>query len=346
MNFETKRYENRRRGTKKWGRWTKIFALFLSILFLFLFLYFSILGVGDTLIKSWTYSLEKGATIIGIPDAFWAKVSPFTYKLYVRFFAPEIKLQAWTYKIDEDTTLSRVLSTTLQKPVYNDLTITILPWWNMYDIDNYLSEKRILEAGAFLMAARDHFYDLKKKYQFLDWRTSIEWFLYPDTYRILQSSDAYMILDKLLSEWQKKIGDQYVSLGKNAYNELILASIVEREERNTKEQPTVAGILAKRVKEGIPMGADATVCYEYAMTQKQCTPEAIAKVITIKSAYNTRNQLGYPPTPIANISIKTWESVMNKSSSEYYYYLHDNEGKIHYWKTLSEHNQNKKQYLQ
>lgn len=283
---------------------------------------------------------------MSVPDAFSIKVNPFTYKLYIRFFAPEIKLQAWTYKINEETTLEKIFSTTLQKPIYNDLTITILPGWNMYDIDNYLSEKRILEAGSFLIAARDHFFDLKKKYKFLEWKNSLEWFLYPDTYRILQSSDAYMILDRLISEWEKKIWDQYTSLGDSAYNELILASIVEREERNSKEQPIVAGILAKRVKEKIPMGADATVCYEYAMTQKQCTPEAIAKVITIKSSYNTRNQLWYPPTPIANISLKTWQSVLNKSSSEYYYYLHDSDGIIHYWKNLTEHNQNKRQYLQ
>ena len=69
-----------------------------------------------------------------------------------------------------------------------------------------------------------------------------------------------------------------------------LASIVEREERDSSQKPIVADILAKRVKEGIPMGADATVCYGYAKTQKQCTPTFIGSVIHEKSAYNTRNK--------------------------------------------------------
>jgi UPF0755 protein len=96
----------------------------------------------------------------------------------------------------------------------------------------------------------------------------------------------------------------------------------------------------------MPMGADATVCYQYAKTQKQCTPEFIGSVITEKTPYNTRNKQGYPPTPISSVSASTWESVLDKKDSPYYYYLHDNDGGIHYGKTLAEHNQNKATYLQ
>ncbi len=315
------------------------------LLFFGIFSYFSVLGVGDTLVEPGTYSLEKWATYASIPKAFSLDVNETTYKLYLRFFAPKVNLQAGTYKVEDESTIENLFKNTLVKPLYNDLTITILPGWNLYDIDTYLSEKKIIETWAFLLAARDHFFDLSKKYPFLEWKTNIEWFLYPDTYRILPTADAYMILDKLLSEWQKKIGETYQSLWEKAYNELILASIVEREERKKSEQPIVAGILSKRVNEKIPMWADATVCYEYAKTQKQCTPEFIGSVINKKTNYNTRNQLGYPPTPIANASLSTWESVMNKSPSGYYYYLHDSDGVIHYGKTLEEHNTNKRLYI-
>jgi cell division protein YceG involved in septum cleavage len=61
----------------------------------------------------------------------------------------------------------------------------------------------------------------------------MEGFLYPDTYRILPTADAYMILDTLLGEWDKKISESYEKLGNVAYENLILASIVEREERKS-----------------------------------------------------------------------------------------------------------------
>ena len=94
------------------------------------------------------------------------------------------------------------------------------------------------------------------------------------------------------------------------------------------------------------MGADATVCRGYEKTQKQCTPAFIGSVIAIKHPYNTRNKQGYPPTPIASISLDTWNAVLHRESSPYYYYLHDSDGVIHYAKSLAEHNANKQKYIQ
>ena len=91
----------------------------------------------------------------------------------------------------------------------------------MYDIDNSLSSKKIIEPGAFLIAARDHFSSFQERYSFLRDHVSMEGFLYPDTYRILPTADSYMIIDRLLAEWEKKIGASYATLGSTAYENLI-----------------------------------------------------------------------------------------------------------------------------
>jgi UPF0755 protein len=155
------------------------------------------------------------------------------------------------------------------------------------------------------------------------------------------------VIRVMLRQFDKKIGTEYLSIdNKKAYQTLILASIVEREERSSLNQPIVAGILSKRVSEGIAMGADATVCYGYAKTQKQCTPSFIATIIRDKNLYNTRNTLGYPPTPISNMPLSTWQASLRPAVSPYYYYLHGTDGTIHYARTNDEHNANKRQYLQ
>lgn len=309
--------------------------------------YFTIASVGDIAVSAGKYTLEKWATLSSLPNALAIDIGTMRYKLYLRFFAPRvISLQAGTYEVERDMELSRVLTEALKSPKYTDLTITILPGWNIYDIDSYLSEKNIIPTGSFLIALRDHYDTFVKKYDFLEWQSSLEGFLYPDTYRILQTADAYMIIDTLLAEWEKKIWESYRSLGGSAYQKLILASIVEREERRSSEKAKVAGVLEKRVREWIPMWADATVCYGYAKTQKQCTPAFIGSVIGDKHPYNTRNKQGYIPTPISSISLDTWEATVSPESSPYYYYLHDSEGQIHYGTTLSEHNANKQKYLQ
>lgn len=96
----------------------------------------------------------------------------------------------------------------------------------------------------------------------------------------------------------------------------------------------------------MPIGADATVCTGYGKTGKQCTPDFIASVIRESHPYNTRNKRGYPPTPISTISQATWQETITPQDSDYFYYLHDDSGRIHFARTLEEHNINKQKYLQ
>lgn len=97
------------------------------------------------------------------------------YKLWLKFFADSLpKLQAGTYTVADGTTLEETLKDVLTKPVHTDITITILPGWNMYDIDSYLSDKKIIPAGAFLLAARDNFSTFQEKYSFLEDRLGME----------------------------------------------------------------------------------------------------------------------------------------------------------------------------
>lgn len=135
----------------------------------------------------------------------------------------------------------------------------------------------------------------------------------------------------MLDEFEKKIGTEYASLDpKVAYDTLILASIVEREEKNTDNQATVAGVLKKRYLENTPIGADATVCYGYQKTQDTCTPDFIGSVIHEENPYNTRSTAGLPPTPISSIKATTWQAALHTQDSPYYFYLHDSTGQIHY----------------
>jgi cell division protein YceG involved in septum cleavage len=39
------------------------------------------------------------------------------------------------------------------------------------------------------------------------------------------------------------------------------------------------------------------------------------------------------------------KAVLMFEPSDYLFYLHDNEWKIHYWRNVSEHNQNKQNFL-
>ena len=326
----------------------KILQLSLVGVFIVLWILYSyIQNTGNIEITPKDYIIDKWASMLSLNAGLKWWVTPWRYSLWVKYFAPEdITLKAGEYSAERGTTVETFFTESIQSPVHTDITITILPGWNMYDIDAYLVDKNISTTVEFLRVASDRFTEYQTKYDFLTGVDSLEGFLYPDTYRVTKNATAHEVILKLLGGFENRIGDSYRTLGKSAYQKLILASIVEREERNDANQPVVAGILEKRVREGMPMGADATVCIWYGKTQKQCTPSFVATVINQKNPYNTRSTQGYPPTPIASVPLPAWEAAVNPEASVYYYYLHDSDGIIHYGRTNSEHVANKQKYLQ
>lgn len=140
-------------------------------------------------------------------------VSPWRYSLWVKYWAPEdITLLAGEYEAARGTTVETFFTETLAKPVHTDITITILPGWNMYDIDNYLVEKNISKTGEFLRVANDRFGEYQAKYDWLTGIDSLEGFLYPDTYRVTKNATAHDVILKLLGGFENRIGESYRKL--------------------------------------------------------------------------------------------------------------------------------------
>lgn len=327
------------------SRVVQFFVLFIG--FLMFISWYLIWSVGQVSVAKGKYDIKDWYTLSVLSEKLWLDVASWRYRLWVRFFAPSVSVDAGTYEVYKSTLMREFVSQTLKSPTYNDQSITILPGWSSYDIDTYLVREGVGEVGDFLESSRLNFSKYQSEYKWLTGVNSLEWYYYPDTYRIRRGATMDEVIRVMLRQFDKKIGAEYLSLdSKKAYQTLILASIVEREERSLSNQPIVAGILSKRVKEWIAMGADATVCYGYAKTQKQCTPAFIGTIIQDTNPYNTRNKQGYPPTPISNISLSTWQAALHPEDSPYYYYLHDTSGQIHYGRTLEEHNTHKRNYLQ
>lgn len=305
--------------------------------------YFTVSSIWGTEIKPWKYVVEKGNTLNDIPKIFSLNINKNFYKIWLKTSPSLTTLKAWTFSIEKSMTLSDFLSTKASSPDTLDREVTILPWWNIFDIDEMLSDKWIIEKWLLVNFSRNIPSEYYAKYPFLKAWKSLEGFIYPDTYRVALDSKLEDILVVTLNEFKKKIYDKYFN--SKFYDNLIMSSIVEKEERNSTNKPIVAWILLKRLNEKIAIWADATVCYEYEIMSKDCTQDFISEHIYKKSKYNTRDKLWLPPTPISNMTDETFWAVVNPEVSDYYYYLHDNDWYIHYAKTLNEHVANVNKYL-
>ncbi len=269
-------------------------------------------------------------------------------KIYLKLNPQKQALQAWSYKLKKNTTFWELFEQ-LQKPIQSEeVSVTFLEWWNIFDIDEYLTNEELITQWAFIKYARtDGIESLRVKYPFLEKAITLEWFLYPDSYRLFANrfSPEYLAT-KMLDNFETKVYDKILS-SKSAdevYEIINLASILEKEEKSDSAKPTVAGILKKRYKNNWQIGADITVCYPHDLTAEQCKMELSSHIKEIND-YNTRTKTGLPKTPIGNPQFSSIEAVVNPKETDFWFYLHNtNTWKIYYAKTNAGHEANK-QYL-
>ena len=166
----------------------------------------------------------------------------------------------------------------------------------------------------------------------------LEGYLYPETYFITEEdptveSVTKVMLDKMDEELTARKADIDKS-GFSVHEILSLASIVEREASNSKEDmPKVAGVFINRLDKGMNLGSDVTVCYANQKTALELTQSEL----NINSKYNTRKYTGLPIGPICAVNGTAMDSVLNYEKSDYLFFFAKEDGSIIYSKTNEEH---------
>lgn len=128
---------------------------------------------------------------------------------------------------------------------------------------------------------------------------------------------------------------------------LILASIVERETGVAEERPQVAAVFVNRLKQRMRLQSDPTIIYGITLGQSSLERGLRRSEIEEKTAYNTYQIDGLPPTPIANPGIEALRAVANPDSHNYLYFVakgaSPRDGHV-FAETYAEHQQNVARY--
>lgn len=178
-----------------------------------------------------------------------------------------------------------------------------------------------------------------------------EGYMFPDTYLIARDAAASDVSQRLRQTFDEKVGQLLAKKGKNNLTEeevVILASLVERESKSSQERPIIAGILFNRLNSGMALQVDATVQYAkgYDANENTWWPQVTSSDYqTVKSRFNTYLYPGLPPGPIASPGLESLQAAAEPVQTDYFYYLHDSDGKVHYARTIEEHNRNIKEFL-
>lgn len=167
----------------------------------------------------------------------------------------------------------------------------------------------------------------------------LEGWLYPDTYyysagdsdlEIVQRSHAKM-QQVLQEEWQNR--QEGLPL-ENAYEALILASIVEKETGAPHEREQIAGVFIRRLNLGMRLQTDPTVIYGMGDSYDGNITRADLRTPT---AYNTYTISGLPPTPIALAGREAIRAVLNPADGESLYFVAKGDGTHYFSSSLDEH---------
>ncbi|MCL4404296.1 endolytic transglycosylase MltG [Patescibacteria group bacterium] len=226
----------------------------------------------------------------------------------------------------------------------NVTNVTIVEGSTLKDVDAALFAAHVLPAGAL---EKFDLSSLKANYPFLANATSLEGFLFPDTYQFDLNSTPEAVVARFLDDFKQKVWPTLQS-DKNWYQTLTLASYLEREVKTDADRKLVAGIILKRLAIKMPFQIDATVSYaKCAGTWQTCPNLTLERSdFKIDSPYNTYVRLGFTPTPIGNPGLQAVQDAENPTKSPYLYYLTDPKtGTTIFSKTLSEQNQNQARYF-
>jgi UPF0755 protein len=198
---------------------------------------------------------------------------------------------------------------------------------------------------------------------------SLEGFLWPATYKVLPDTTAEELIRDMLDGFHQAIGDRMTvpeARGRDFYQILTLAAMVEREAAVDEERPKIAGVFENRLHKlhGIApvLSSDPTVIYAvdtmrlaemdqtqwktYAFWNVPKDPVGHIDLAGDLAGYQTYKHAGLPPGPICTPTLASIDAALEPDTkSGYLFFVKIPDTQTHaFAKTAAEHAQNLKKY--
>lgn len=125
---------------------------------------------------------------------------------------------------------------------------------------------------------------------------------------------------------------------------ITIASLIQREAAGKADMRLISGIIHKRLNIGMPLQIDATLQYVRG-DEKNWWPIPTSVDKKIDSPFNTYQNTGLPPAPIATPSKNAIYAALNPMDTDCLFYIHDSRRNIHCATNYEQHKRNIRNYL-
>ncbi len=207
--------------------------------------------------------------------------------------------------------------------------ITIPEGFDMYEIASRLQKYGICSKNDFLKYATDKAFI---KSLGLD-QDTMEGYLFPDTYNFYKYENPKYIIEYMYLAFKENMKKHRLNPTKE---QMVIASIVEKEAKFDKDKPMVASVIYNRLKKNMSLQMDSSVIYAL-KTLNLWNGTMTRKDIFVKSPYNTYMNHTLPPTPICNPGVHSIEAAINPAHTDYLYFVDDKDGHLIFNKSLKNH---------
>lgn len=239
-------------------------------------------------------------------------------------------LKAGEYRFADPASAATVYDRIRRGDVYTR-AVTIPEGFNLYDIAAAVEAAGLGTRAAFLDAAHRNT-DLIAAWA--PAATSLEGYLYPDTYRFARHATPRAMQDVMVRRFRVAIAKQGLSV--DVARTVTLASLVEKEVHFDDERALAAGVFDNRLRLGMPLQTDPTVIYA-ALLAGRWTGVIHRSDLDYDSPYNTYRHVALPPGPICSPGAAALRAAAHPASTDNLYFVADNNGHTQFSTDLREH---------
>ena len=289
--------------------------------------------------------IPQGAGVAGIASRLadaGVVPDPLMFRIAARLSGEERRLQAGEYRFAEAASPAEVVARLAQGDVYAR-PVTFREGLTMWEMADVFAASGIGTAAEFLKEARD----VSRIRDFDPQASSLEGYLFPDTYQLPRSAGAKGTVDAMVAGFMRAfdadLRAEATARGLSAHEVVTIASIVEKETGQPQERTVISAVYQNRLRINMPLQCDPTVIYALQLARRW-KGNLTRDHLQMNSPYNTYRNPGLPPGPIASPGRASLEAAVRPDDVPYLYFVSRNDGTHAFATTLAEHNKNVQQW--
>src|SRR5215831_7022881 len=242
-------------------------------------------------------------------------------------------LKAGEYSFDHPAKAREVYDRVVRGDIFAH-TLVIPEGYNMFDIASAVEEAGLGRREDFLQVARTGvalISDIDPQ------APSLEGYMFPDTYRFTRTQSLHDMAAAMVHRFRQAAHD--AGLNQDFHKIVTMASIVEKETGVAEERPIVASVFYNRLAKNMDLMTDPTVIYA-ALLNNNYRGNIYQSDLHFDSPYNTYRNPGLPPGPISNPGKAALQAALHPATTDYLFFVSDNQGHHRFSRTEAEHAKN------